>query len=123
MRRPLGKPRTLRRRREFLRVQGGGKRFKGRHVLLFVAGNEEDTPRVGFTVSRKVGNAVVRNRVRRRLREIIRLNQEALIAGTDHIVIAFSNAPQAPWATLQDELSWLLKRARDWASAKSSPSR
>jgi ribonuclease P protein component len=76
--------------------------------------------RIGLTVSRKVGNAVVRNRVRRRLREIVRTHRELLAPGCDHVVVAFPPLAQADFATLREELTWLLSQASAWASSRSS---
>ena len=63
------------------------------------------------------------DRVRRRLREIVRLHPDALCEGYDHVVIAFSSAAPASYATLQDELICLLERARAWVSDRASSSR
>lgn len=108
---------VLRRRRDFLRVQTQGQRFRRRYVALLVAPGEEGA-RVGLTVSRKVGNAVVRNRTRRRLREILRTHPEALCSDCDHVVIAYPAAADAGSDALREELTCLLDKARDWASAR-----
>ena len=105
-------PPHLVKRADFLRVQGSGRRFRATHVLLFVDPHDDETSRVGFTVSRRVGNAVCRNRVRRRLREVVRLHQDCLVAAVDYVVIAQPNAALADFATLEAELTRLLVAAR-----------
>ncbi len=89
-------------------------------VLVLLKENDAQRSRIGFTVSRKVGNAVIRNRVRRRLREILRTHPDHLISGYDFVVIAFSRAATAPFSALEKELLWLLQKAR--LSTSSRPS-
>ena len=68
-------------------------------------------PRVGFTVSKQVGNAVERNRVRRRLRELIRLAPPgALCAGHDYVLIGRRAALKAGFDAMRKELSGALRR-------------
>lgn len=70
-------------------------------------------PRVGFTVSKKVGNAVVRNRARRRLREAARLLlPEAGIVGADHVFIARPRETEFPWDELLGQVTEALTKAR-----------
>ena len=103
----------LKKRSEYLHVQGKGRRFKGRHLVLLVAPRDgAQQARIGFTVSRKVGNAVIRNRVRRRLKEAIRAHEEALCPGCDHVIIAFSTAATSPFRVLVGDLLETLERAR-----------
>jgi ribonuclease P protein component len=73
---------------------------------------------VGFTVSRKVGKAVVRNRIRRRLREITRHQSASLATGVDYVVVAFRESTTATFVSLREELEWLLQRARRWVLGK-----
>ena len=81
-------------------------------MVLMIAPSETEESRVGLTVSRKVGTAVTRNRVKRRFREIIRTNATSLVRRFDHVVIAFAPAADASFSALQEELIWLLERAR-----------
>ncbi|MEZ4270630.1 MAG: ribonuclease P protein component [Myxococcota bacterium] len=108
----LSKPVGLQRRSEFVRVQKSGQRFKQHHMVLLKASGASGVARTGFTVSRKVGNAVVRNQVRRRLREIVRTHPDSLCKGSDYVVVAYQAAAHASFATLQKELLCLLNRAR-----------
>lgn len=103
----------LRNRREFLRVQNGGAKVSADRLLALALETGGPTTRVGFTVSSKVGNAVVRNRVRRRLRELYRKRRDALPRGLDLVIIAKSSAAEADFAELGrdfDELSRKLAR-------------
>ena len=107
---PSGRLLVLRKRAEFVRVQNKGKRYRGRNLLLMVHPNESDKSRVGLTVSRKVGNAVIRNRVRRRLRESIRVNPERFISGQDYVFIARARAATLGSYVLHKEVEWLLSQ-------------
>ena len=67
------------------------------YLVLYARRNRTHTNRVGITVSKKLGGAVVRNRVRRRLREIYRLHEEAFAPGWDIVVVARSRCVAAPF--------------------------
>ena len=91
----------LRKRADFVAAAGGIKVPVANFVLQARDRNDRGPVRVGFTVSRKVGNAVERNRVRRRLREVVRLNSgDALRAGHDYVLIGRRAALSAPFAEL-----------------------
>jgi ribonuclease P protein component len=80
--------------------------------MLAVATSAPETKmRVGLVTSKKVGNAVARNRVRRRLREIIRRHQHEVINGIWMVVIASARAAAATCSMLEDEWLRLAKRA------------
>ena len=72
------------------------------HLVLYARKNRTDTNRVGITVSKKLGHAVVRNRVRRRLREVYRLNEDQFQSGWDIVVVARTRAIHADFAQLVD---------------------
>ncbi|WP_367715839.1 ribonuclease P protein component [Nitratireductor sp. GISD-1A_MAKvit] len=99
-------PARLKKRAEFLAVRRGEKR-RGRLFLLEVLDRgDKDPPRLGITVTKKVGNAVVRNRVRRRLKEACRLHAvHDMAAGKDYVIVARRSVLDAPFASLKDELS------------------
>lgn len=78
----------LRRRPEFLHVQDGGQKLHGRYLFAVWKPTSPDAPgRVGFTVTKKIGNAVVRNRIRRVLREWLRTNGW-VPCGRDYVFVA-----------------------------------
>jgi len=116
-------PVRLKNRAEFLLVRGGEKR-RGPFFLLEVLTHRGDAPpRVGFTVTKKVGNAVVRNRVRRRLREALRVHAAAdMAAGTDYVIVGRQECLAASFEELAGELSRRLKKPAPRADARSSGS-
>jgi len=103
----LGLPRHRRLRKsvDIQRVQRSGTRIRLQRVLILYTQSEFQETRVGFTVSRKVGNAVVRNRVKRRLREAIRHQMTDIPSGLDVVVIAHPQAADANLDALSRELS------------------
>ena len=72
------------------------------YLVLYARRNRTDTNRVGITVGKKLGHAVVRNRVRRRLREVYRLNEDKFQPGWDIVVVARTRAIYADFAQLVD---------------------
>lgn len=108
----------LQRRQDFLRVQTAAKKFRGSYALLLVAARLPDVTRVGMTISRKVGNAVVRNRVRRRLREIVRQETIEFCQGHDYVIVVFPDAAHAAFTALQEDMTCLFQRAQKQISGK-----
>jgi ribonuclease P protein component len=88
----LGKAARLRLRREFLAVQERGRKTPAGAYLLLTLENDRGGPRLGVTVSSRVGDAVTRNRVKRWVREAFRADAARLPA-VDLVVIARSSAP------------------------------
>lgn len=104
--------RRLRLNRDFVRVRTEGRTVRGNLLMLGVLPVDETAAfRVGLVTSKRVGGAVARNRVRRRLREIVRRHQHALGTGLWLVVIARPVAACASSAALEDDWLRLLKRA------------
>jgi ribonuclease P protein component len=111
------KTRRLIRSREFDRVKQDGHPVRGKFIVLNVfAVQNSGFSRVGFITSRIVGSAVVRNRVRRRLREIVRKRQRDLRDGFWIVLIARRCAGNASYSALEGEWLRLAKRASILAS-------
>lgn len=103
----------LRRRREFLAAATGLRAPASAFVLQVRRRDDEGPARLGFTVSRKVGTAVERNRARRRLREMVRLSGAALIEpGHDYVVVARRAALTDPFDRLVADFGSALRRTR-----------
>ena len=101
----------LRQRADFLAAATGSKVPAAGFVLQSRKRTDDGPVRVGFTVSKKVGNAVERNRVRRRLREIVRLsNADRMQTGHDYVLIGRRAALQRPFAQMAQEFDGALLR-------------
>lgn len=89
-------------------MQERGLKISADCVLLLVLPNEraDGLTRAGFTVSSKVGNAVVRNRIRRRLKEAMRVHAaDDMAQGSDYVIVARRDVLAAPFSTLKAELA------------------
>lgn len=102
----------LRTSADFQRVRDSAPRgWPHPYFVVFVAPNDLDVTRVGITVSGRVGNAVVRNKVRRRIREGLRARFSRLAAGHDILVVARAQSAGAGWSELNRALDTLLARS------------
>ena len=101
----------LRRRADFRAASSGLRTSAGGFVLQARLRGDDGGVRVGFTVSRQVGNAVERNRVRRRLREVVRLAPAtALSPGHDYVLIGRKAALVAPFSDMVNQFATALRR-------------
>lgn len=111
----------LHRSAEFIRLQRAGVRFQSPHFVVY-AGNLDDEParsRLGVTVSRRVGIAVARNRVKRRVREIFRrVIRDNLPAGTSIVVIARAGAATLASSAIDNELTMAARNLSGRMAAK-----
>lgn len=96
-------------KRDFDRLQRVGRTYRGRFLSLRLGRNREGVVRVGFAIAKRLGKAVERNRLRRRLREAVRLSPVA--PGWDILVIAREDAVHQGYHTLKAELEGLLRQA------------
>ena len=100
----------MRRRADFDRVFQQGRHNSGRLLAVRSVTNDVTLSRYAFAIPKRVGGAVVRNRVRRRLREILRL--QPLLEGFDVVISVRPEAASSTFDGLRQELTTLLKRAR-----------
>ncbi|NJM50092.1 MAG: ribonuclease P protein component [Sphingomonadales bacterium] len=102
----------IKKRADFLSANRG-KRFARPGFVLLVSDRRDDDPvkRLGITITKKVGNAVVRNRMRRRLRALMReMLEEKGKAGADHILIGREGGIEMDFALLRSDLHMALDR-------------
>lgn len=109
----------LKRRREFLTVAASRRRCvtPGMVVQFLPADEGKGTARVGFTVSKRVGNAVARNRARRRLREAAAQVMPAHAAAADYVIVGRSETVKRKFADLIADLETALRRLGAWKEA------
>ena len=100
----------LRQRADFLAAAAGVKAPATAFVLQARERADEGPARVGFTVSKKVGNAVERNRVRRRLREIVRLSPLVLRGGHDYVLVGRRAALNLAFARIAQDYEGAMQR-------------
>jgi ribonuclease P protein component len=108
----VAKPGRLKRRPEFLRVASAGQKAAvGGVVLQSLSRPDSDPARLGFTVTKKVGNAVIRNRTRRRLKEAARLLlAQRPVAGVDLVLIGRASTRKRDFIALQSDIRRALER-------------
>lgn len=93
---------------EFKRLYERSKRFYNRDFKILVSDNIFDYPRFGFTLTRKFGKANKRNRVRRLLKEIIRLNIDKFENGKDYIISPKSHTTEYEYKDLENSLMHII---------------
>ena len=110
--RVVSKVPTVRLRKDFRRIFAEGRRFDGRRLTaIVVPAREPGLTRMAFVVGKKLGNAVTRNRLRRRMREAARRLARHWQQNHDVVLIAKPTARQADYHSLCDELTLLLRGA------------
>ena len=101
---------TLKKNYEFRRLYSKGKSCANAYLVVYCRKNRSGRSRIGYTVSNKVGHAVVRNRIRRRLREIYRLHEDRFAPGYDIVVVARVRAVHSSYAVLERDFLRLAKK-------------
>jgi ribonuclease P protein component len=103
-------PDRLKRRSDFLRLRDTGRKWVAPTVIVQIGKGEGENVRVGLTATKKTGNAVMRNKIKRRLREAIKIVFADGIAPTDIVLIGRTETATCPFAALVKDLRWCLKR-------------
>lgn len=96
------------RRAEFEAVYRGGRRRASPTFVIFLRANGSEKTRFGMSVKKALGNAVTRNRIRRRVREILRLHREEIVPGWDVVIHPNRAAGTQKFAKLEAELVGML---------------
>lgn len=83
---------SIKKNSDFVNVYRHGKSYANKYLVMYILDHDTDQNRYGITVSKKVGNSVVRHRVTRLIRESIRLNEEKFDRGFDIVIVARNTA-------------------------------
>jgi ribonuclease P protein component len=102
---------SLRRKKEFRYTYRAGKTFGGRLLSLVYAKNRDTKPKIGFSVSKKIGNSVARNRVKRRMREAVTPLIPEIKGGVNVIFVAREAIREAPFLSIREAMRAQLARA------------
>ena len=105
---------SLKKTRDFQQVYRRGTSAASRQFVMYVLENGTDKNRMGISVSKKVGNSVVRHRVTRLVREGYRLQERQFARGRDIVVIARASAAQCTQEEAKESLRYLGKKLHIW---------
>lgn len=103
---------SLKKNYQFRFVYNRGKSIANRLLVMYVVRNGTNGNRFGISVSKKVGNSVVRSRITRLLRESYRLSENKFLAGYDIVVIARASAKEATYKEVESALMHLLNKQK-----------
>ena len=100
---------TLKSNEDFKRVYTKRKSYANRELIMYIAKNGTDTKRLGVSVSKKVGNSIVRHRLARLIREAFRLSTECIPDGYDYVVVARASLKDKGFFETKESMIHLLK--------------
>jgi len=100
---------SLKKNQDFRKVYNTGKSYANKYLVMYVVENHTDKNRLGISVSKKVGNSVVRHRVTRLIRESYRLHENIFNSGLDIVVIARNSASSVSYEEIESALLHLAK--------------
>ena len=98
---------SLKKNRDFQNVYSKGRSYANRMLVMYVLNNHTENNRLGISVSKKVGNSVIRHRITRLIRESYRLQEDMFNSGLDIVVIARATARNADYHQIESALMHL----------------
>lgn len=102
----------LKKNYEFKKVYIEGRYYVEKYVVMYIIKNDFALNRIGFSVSKKVGNSVVRNRIKRRMKEVYRQFADNTKAGYDIVFTARVGSGSADYAMIEKNIKSVLKKAK-----------
>jgi len=102
----------LKKNYEFKKVYNEGRYYVEKYVVMYIIKNNSTLNRIGFSVSKKVGNSVVRNRVKRRMKEVYRQFADNTKLGYDIVFTARVGSGSADYAIIEKNIISVLKKAK-----------
>jgi len=100
---------SLKKNSDFQNVYKSGKSYANKYLIVYTLKNGTDTNRLGISVSKKVGNSVVRHRLKRLIKESYRLHEKVFNSGLDIAVIARKGSDACDFASIESALLHLMK--------------
>ena len=95
---------SLKKNMDFQNVYQNGKSYANKYLVMYVLENQSNKNRIGISVSKKVGNSVIRHRVKRLIKESYRLHEEMFNSGLDIVVIARASAKGKKYEAIESAL-------------------
>ena len=103
---------SIKNSRQFANVYKSGKSYANKYLVMYVIQNELTTNRIGISVSKKVGNSVIRHRVTRLIKESYRLNETMFNSGLDIVIVARPGSKDRSYSEISSALMHLAKLQR-----------
>ena len=100
---------SLKNNRDFVNVYTSGKSYANKFLVIYTLKNNSDRNRLGISVSKKVGNSVIRHRLKRLIKESYRLHEKMFNSGLDIVVIARKGSDACDYAGIESALLHLMK--------------
>ena len=100
---------SLKNNRDFVNVYTSGKSYANKYLVIYTLKNNSDRNRLGISVSKKVGNSVVRHKLKRLIKESYRLHEKMFNSGLDIVVIARKGSDACDYAGIESALLHLMK--------------
>lgn len=101
---------SLKKNNEFLKLYKKGRFYAGRHIVLYTLKNRLTINRLGITVSKKFGNSVKRNRIKRLIKENYRSYKNSVKTGYDMVIVARRNTQMPSYPDIKKEMKFLFKK-------------
>lgn len=108
----LNKKYRINNKEDYNYIYKNGKKIQGRYIIVFVTSNHLTYSRFGIVSSKKVGNAVIRNRAKRQVRAIIQKNWDQIKSGNDFVIVTRYNIKDTIFALLEKDFLIAMKKAR-----------